>query len=555
MTETTKPKPKPATRRPRTLRPDIPQRAKTRGDIMIEFMQTLKVPDGPDAGKLLVLRDWQINDIKRVYDPEHLHTFSDGTTRMIRTVRQAVDTIGRKNGKTSKTAGLLLGHLVGPEASWNAQLYSAAYEREQAALLYRAAESMVMQDDELSRLCRPTDSSKVLTCAVNNSRYKALSAEARSKHGFNPTFVVFDELGQFHTDRTLFDVLSTSMGAQVESLLYVISTQAADDLAVLSELIDYGRDIQAGRVKDPTVVLIEYSTPADDELMRQGTSIWDEKVWKLANPALGDFRSLDEMRQMASKAKRIPSLELTFRNLYLNQRVHTRAGFITPSVWELGAKTHGIDNLRGRPAVVALDLSAKRDLTAMVVAVFIAETNEYELLTYAFLPKDNIEHAEKIDRARYVDWVRDGHIIATPGVTIDYSYAVKKLQELWDVFDMRALVFDRWRMDVFKRYIQDAGLVIDDDMYIPFGQGFKDMSPAIEAFEELLVAERLAHNGNPLLRYAMANCVVERDAAGNRKLTKAKSYGRIDPAVAAVMAIGGFELKDKTDVADMIGVV
>ena len=184
---------------------------------MVQFIQTLKVPDGPDAGLMLRLRDWQIAGIKRIYDPEREHVRSDGRKIMVRAVRQAVDTMGRKNGKTSKAAGLLLGHLVGPEATWNAQLYSVAYEREQAGLLYNAAKSMVLMDAELRGIIRTIDSSKLLSCAVNQSRYKALSAEARSKHGQNPTFVVFDELAQFNADRELYDVMLTSMGAQVES--------------------------------------------------------------------------------------------------------------------------------------------------------------------------------------------------------------------------------------------------------------------------------------------------------------------------------------------------
>ncbi len=512
--------------------------APTRGDLMVQFLQTLKVPDGPNAGRLIELRDWQITMIKSIYDPQREHLTPEGRRVLIRATRQAIVTIGRKNGKTSLAAGLLLGHLVGPEATWNAQLYSAAYEREQAALLYRAAASMVRMDSELTGVCRCTDSLKTISSAVNNSTYKALSAEARSKHGQNAAFVVFDELAQFHTDRELYDVLMTSMGAQLEPLMLVISTQASDDNAVLSQLIDYGREVNSGAVVDPSYVLIEYSTPSDAELAKVGKTIWDEDVWALANPALGDFRSIDEMRATAVKARRMPSLELTFRNLYLNQRTALRASFVAPSVWALGARTRGREALAGRPAYFALDLSSRLDLTALAIAVYVEEDDSYELIVHAFTPEETLEERETRDRAPYRDWVARGVLHAVPGKSVNYSHVVKVLAAEWQQFDARALAYDRWRMDVFKQALQDEDFVIPEEQFVAFGQGYKDMSPALEQFEELLVSERLAHGDNPILKWAIANAVVEKDAAGNKKLTKAKSYGRIDPAVAAVMAIG-----------------
>ena len=516
------------------------QRGQTRGDLMVQFIQTLKVPAGPDAGVLIRLRDWQINAIKEIYDPERPAVTPEGRSVMVRAVREAVFTIGRKNGKTSLGAGLCLGHMVGPEASWNAELYSAAYEQMQAALLYKAMASMIHMDFELRKICRCIDSSKAISSAVNNSRYKAVSAEARSKHGFNPTFVLYDELAQADTDRELYDVFLTSMGAQMEPLLLVTSTQGSDDNAVLSQLIDYGRDIKAGLVenKNDAFVLVDYSTPSDKELAQEGKTIWDEDVWYRANPALGDFRSLEEMRTLAAKAQRIPSVQMAFRNLYLNQRSAMRSSFVTAAVWELGSKTRGLEDLYGRPAMFALDLSSKIDLTALVIAVHIEEDDTYELITHAFTPADTMEDRQTADRADYVGWSHDGFLHAMPGKVIDYEVVARVVAEEWEKFDSRGLAYDRWRMDIIQKEMVRIEFIIDEEMFIPFGQGYKDMSPAIEAFEELLVSERLLHGGHPVLRWAIANAVLERDAAGNKKLTKAKSFGRIDPAQAAVMAVG-----------------
>lgn len=539
----------------RTLRPDIPASQKTRGDLVIEFLQTLKLPDGPDAGKPIVLRDWQIRDIKRIYDPLT-------TSGVHRAVRSAVWTMGRKNGKSSLAGGLLLTHLVGPEAGWNQQIYSAAFEREQAALIYHIAESMVMLDSELAAICRCTDTNKKIRCNANLSMYHALSAETRSKHGLNPAFVIFDELAQFHTDRALFDVLQTAFGAQAEPLMLTISTQAANDEAVLSQLIDYGREVNEGRLVDDSFVLIDYSTPNDEELEKLGLSVWDEEVWKMGNPGLGDFRSLDEMRSFALKAKRLPSLELTFRNLYLNQRTASRASFVSPSVWELCKDAIPDEEIEGCAAVIALDLSARLDLTAFVIAILLAD-GRIALRTYAFTPEHELEERAKRDRAPYIDWAKMGLLTVVPGKSIEYDFVARHLLDECArlKLDVQRLVYDRWRIEDFKKAMArqeqegTADITFSEDQYVAFGQGFKDMSPAVEAFEEKLVIEQIAHGGNPLLRWAIANAVLEKDAAGNKKLTKAKSYGRIDPAVAAVMAVGGMVRATDLSAAPGIAVV
>ena len=521
----------------------------TRGDLVVEFIHTLKVPDGPDAGRPFVLRDWQINDIKKIYDP--VKQDKDGVLR--RVVRQAVDTKGRKNGKTTQASGLLLTHMVGPEAQWNSQCYSAAFEREQAGLIYRAAQSMVLLDDELAAICRCVETAKRIHCAANASTYHALSAESRSKHGLNPAFILFDELAQFGTDRRLFDVLMTSQGAQVEPLMLTLSTQAANDEAILSQLIDYGREVKAGTVKDPSFILIEYSTPPDEELEQEGLTVWDEKVWKRANPALGDFRSIQEMREVAIKAKRIPSLEMTFRNLYLNQRTAQRTSFISPSVWATGNETPSPSEMEGRPAVIAIDLSARLDLTAVVAAVEM-DDGRYGLDCRIFTPEDTLEERSIRDRANYRDWVDRGFLFAVPGKSIDYEFVINKaLIPMFQMYDVRKMAFDRWRFDQFKKSMSALEFVVDENILIAFGQGFKDMSPAVEAFEELLLQGRLLHGGHPVLRWSVANAVLEKDAAGNKKLTKAKSYGRIDPLVGSVMSVGAFVGGGKVD-ADMPGI-
>lgn len=268
---------------------------------IIAFAETLKVPDGALAGQPIVLREWQRDFIQQVYDP----IGPDGC----RLVREALLTMGRKNAKTALIGILCLAHLCGPVAVPRGELYSVAFDREQAAQVFKYMRSMVEQDEELSDRLNIIISSKKIEDTVSGSTYQALSAESRSKHGKSSSFIIFDELSQFGRDRELYDVMMTSRGAHAEPLVWVISTQAEDDSALFSELVDYGKKVEAGEIEDPAFKAFVHEVPEDAD-------VWDESNWYLANPALGDFRSLKELREVAEKAKRMPGQEAAFRNLY-----------------------------------------------------------------------------------------------------------------------------------------------------------------------------------------------------------------------------------------------
>ena len=241
-----------------------------RADRVIAFIETLKTPDGRDVGKPIVLRPWQKDILRQVYGP----VGPDGR----RICRQAILSVGRKNGKTALVAGLCLAHLCGPEAIRNGQLYSVAFDREQAAILFKYMAAMVYADDELSARLNVVESRKRILDPISGSEYQALSAETRGKHGKSSSFIVFDELAQFGADRELYDVMMTSRGAHAEPMVWVISTQAASDTAVLSELIDYGEKVNRGEIDDPKTRCFCFTVPMTDDP-------WDEANWKKSNPS------------------------------------------------------------------------------------------------------------------------------------------------------------------------------------------------------------------------------------------------------------------------------
>ena len=487
----------------------------TRVERVVKFIESCPVTSGTFAGKKFKLRPFQRQIINGIY-----RTNSHGR----RLVRTAVLSMPRKQGKTGLTAVLALCHLVGPEAEPRGQVYSAAAERNQAALLYEEMKAIIARVPWMSERIIVRDFTKKLEDVVTGSVYYALSAEATTKHGFNTSCWIYDELAQAK-DRKLYDVLSTSTAAREEPLGIVISTQSPDPKHIMSELVDYGIQVRDGVVEDESFFAAIYSAPMESDP-------WDEKTWFDCNPALGDFRSLEEMRDFAAQAQRMPAREATFRLLYLNQRVASETRFIPQADWDAcGVEKIDMERLIGQSCFGGLDLSGKNDLTALVL-VF-PQDKIHIALPFFWTPEDGIEEAEDRDRAPYRLWVREGHLIATPGRVIDYHAVALKLAELSKRYKIESIMFDRWKIDWLVRDMDKIGLNLK---LIPAGQGFKDMDPAVEALEDCILQWGLRHPNNPVLTWCLDNVRVTRDPAGNRKFDKIKATGRIDGAVALAMA-------------------
>lgn len=493
-----------------------------RAEKVISFIETLRLPDGTFAGQPFVLRDWQVEILKAVYGP------ADELGR--KAVREAVLSMARKNGKTALISAITLCHLCGPLAVRNGQLYSLSIDREQAGILFNYAKNMVYMDDELNDRLNVVESRKQIMDPVSGSFLHVLSGEKKGKMGKSSSFVAFDELAEFGPDRTLYDALLTSTGAHEEPMIWVFSTQAADDNAILSELIDYGEKVKRGDIEDPTFKSVVYSIPTDAD-------VFDPDNWPMANPALGDFRSYEEMADFADKAQQMPSMESAFRNLYANQRIDKNTPFISRNVFESCGAEPG--DLSGKTVVCGLDLSSRTDLTAFVV--MFNEDGIWNVHCFFWTPQEGLRDRAARDRAPYDVWVKQGLIETTPGHTVDYEWVAVRMAEILGDCDVEGIFYDRWRIDVLKKEFDRIGLGLPLE---PYGQGFKDQSPALEALESALLNQRIAHGNNPVLKMCAANAVIVQDPSGNRKLDKAKSTGRIDGMAALSNAFGNAQYQE-----------
>ncbi|KGH17063.1 terminase large subunit [Comamonas thiooxydans] len=485
----------------------------TRAEKIIAFVeQFCLTPEGAQVGQPMRLAGFQKQFILDVYDNPA------GT-------RRAILSIARKNGKSGLIGALLLAHLVGPEAKQNSQIVSGAMSRDQAALVFSLACKMVQLSPKLSKIVRIVPSGKRLIGLPLNVEFRALAADGKTAHGLSPVLAILDEIGQIRGPQSDFvDAVTTSQGAHEAPLLIAISTQAASDADLLSQWID-----DAQRSEDPRIVCRLYAAP-------EGADLTDEAAWQAANPALDLFRSRDDLREQMAQAVRMPSMANMARNLLLNQRVSTDSPFVSPDVWkECAAEPLPFDG----PVYAGLDLSARTDLTALVLVGQVEGV--WQVQPFFWTPEQGIHDRGNRDRAPYAMWAQQGLLRTTPGATVDYSHVANDMLEILDGLDVQAIAYDRWRITILRRELDMLGVELP---LVEWGQGFRDMAPALDALEAELLNGRIAHGGHPVLTMCAANATVVKDPTGARKLTKAKATGRIDGLQALAMAMGAASRSD-----------
>jgi len=465
----------------------------------------LYIPDGRMVGQPFLLTGEQKEWMELIYG---------SPTRMF------IDSMGRKNGKTTFSAAITLLHLVGPEYVHNGQIFSAAQSRDQAAILFSLCAKMVRLSPTLSQFVGIRDTAKQLYCTELGTLYRALSADASTAYGLSPSLIIHDELGQVKGPRSeLFEALETAAGAQASPLSIVISTQARTDGDLLSILID---DALSGA--DPTIKVILYTAPLEDDPFEEATIKKANPHYKLMNKA--------EVMKQASDAKRMPSSEASYRNLILNQRVESSNPFITRTVWqengELPAEMDGLSFYAG------LDLSSVNDLTALVLV-----SDNGDVHCRFWLPEEGLAEKSRSDRVPYDLWAKDGYLLTTPGRSIEYEFIAYELRDIFNTCNIKQLAFDRYNMKFLRPWLEKAGFSEDElERFVEFGQGFISMSPAIRELESKLLQKQLKHGNHPVLTMCAANAITVNDPAGNRKFTKQKSNGRIDGMQALAQAVG-----------------
>jgi phage terminase large subunit-like protein len=490
----------------------------TRVERVIAFLESLPITKGIFAGKQMILLPGQRQFVETIYGTLN----KDGR----RLIRLAIKSEPRGNGKTGLLAGLALCHLLGPECEVRGEVYSCAYNKLQAALIFAEMKAIVDAVPGFFERCNVQRYGKVIEVVDGDgagSIFESLSADDKRAHGLSPTLWIYDEFAQA-PNADLLDNLKTAMGKRNESLGVIISTQAANDQHPLSQLID-----DALLNEDDSVYVQLAAAPVDADIFKPAT-------WFACNEALGKFLDLAEFKNQAVQAKRLPSFRAKFQNLRLNQRIDATTKFISDPVWMQCAKTVDMQALAGKPCYAGLDLSTTTDMSALCLYW----PHNGAVHPFFWLPADGLMDRDRKEGGHYRVW-RDADLLeTTPGAAINFKAIIKRLAEIAKQFDLKSVAYDRAFINTFKVRCEEEGV---DFPLVEFGQGYVSMAPAIQTLEAAILDQKMHHGGHPILRWQVANAAIEMDPAGNRKVTKKRSTGHVDGLVALLMAIGSANLQ------------
>ena len=490
---------------------------KDAADFAVMFIESLCHTKGTWAGKKFELIDWQEQIIRDLFGTLKPNGYRQFNTAYVE--------IPKKQGKSELAAAVALLLCCG-DGEERAEVHGCAADRQQATIVFDVAADMVRMCPALNKRVKILASQKRIIYTPTNSFYQVLSAEAYSKHGFNIHGVVFDEL---HTqpNRKLFDVMTKGSGdARMQPLYFLITTAGTDTNSICYETHQKAKDILDGRKIDPTFYPVIYGADDSDD--------WtDPEVWRKANPSLDITVGIDKVEAACNSAKQNPGEENSFRQLRLNQWVKQAVRWMPMEKWDACAFPVDEDELEGRVCYGGLDLSSTTDITAFVL-VFPPqdEDDKYIILPYFWVPEDTLDLRVRRDHVPYDVWERKGYLQTTEGNVVHYGYIEKFIERLGERFNIREIAFDRWGAVQMVQNLDGMGFTV-----VPFGQGFKDMSPPTKELMKLVLEQRIAHGGHPVLRWNMDNIFIRTDPAGNIKADKEKSTEKIDGAVATIMAL------------------
>ncbi|HEM3485541.1 terminase large subunit [Streptococcus suis] len=490
---------------------------KAKADRAVTFINNLSHTKGKWAGKRFDLLPWQEQIVRDLFGIVK----EDGNRQFL----TAYIEIPKKNGKSELAAAIAL-YLLYADNEASAEVYGAACDRNQASIVFDVAKQMVQMSRPLEKRSKIMGATKRIVNYSNAGFYQVLSAETGTKHGLNVSGLVFDEI-HAQPNRHLYDVLTKGSGdAREQPLFFIITTAGTDRNSICYELHTKALDILNGRKKDTSFYPVVYGLSDEDD--------WnDEANWLKANPSLGHTIGIDRVREAYQQALDNPAEENVFKQLRLNMWTSSSVAWIPEHVYAKGNDPIQYESLKGRSCYAGLDLSSTSDITALVL-VFPPrfEEENYIVLPFFWLPEDTLELRCRRDHVLYDVWERQGYIKTTEGNVVHYGFIEKFIEDLSEIYHIKEIAYDRWNATQIVQNLEGMGLTM-----VPFGQGYKDMSPPSKELYKLMMEGKIQHGGHPVLKWMGQNVVMRQDPAGNIKPDKEKSVEKIDGIVALIMGL------------------
>lgn len=488
------------------------------------YREVLRLNGGEYEGRPYELLDWQCFIVGSIFG----WVGPDGFRRF----RSVYVETAKGSGKSPLAAGVgLYGMMADGEPG--AEIYAAATKKDQAMILFRDAVAMVDHSPDLSsRITKSGTGLNVwnLAWTARRSFFRPISAD-NGQSGPRPHVSLLDEVHE-HKDAYVIEMLKAGQKSRRQPLLFAITNSGTDKRTVCWDYHDYGAKVCAGQIEDDTFFAYICAMDETDDPFK------DEDCWHKANPSLRfELPGWRYLREQVAQARGMPSKESIVRRLNFCQWVEAESPWISGEVW-FGCEDKEFDDslLIGRRCYGGLDLSSTQDLTALVLMFEPTEDDpHWRQKEWFWLPGDGLHDKADQDRAPYVMWRDKEYLIALPGRAVNKLAVAKQAAEISAMYDLQCLAYDRWRIEDLKMILDQEGISLP---LASFGQGFKDMAPAVDEYERRLLNGVIRHAGNPVMTWCAANAVTMSDPAGNKKIAKEKATGRVDGIVAAIMATG-----------------
>lgn len=467
----------------------------------------------------LILEEWQKKDI---VEPLFGWKRADG----LRKFRTCYIEIPRKNAKSTLSAAIALYLLFG-EGEHGAEIVSAAADRQQARIVYDIAAGMCRQSKTLSTKARVMQNE----IRFRNSFYKSISAEARTKHGFNCSAVIFDEL-HAQPDAELWNVLTTSVASRKQPLVIALTTAGHDTSSICFEVHEYAKKVKTGEIEDATFLPVLYAAEHDDD--------WrEEATWRKANPGFGTICQREYFQQQVFEAQNSPSNISKFKRLHLNIWTSSSESWLSDEDFMKNKEPLPSEEyLQTLECWCGLDLASTRDLCAFAM-LWRESDSRYYLKVHQFVNEERAE-TKNSEGVNYFEFRDAGDVTITSGNVTSYEHIRSHILHEATKHNIRAIAFDRKFAPYLVTQLLDSGLNMS-----PFGQGFYEMSYPTKRFEMSLLRAEIVHGCNKCLRWQFNCAIIDKDAADNVKITKNrnKKGQQVDGVVASIMAFGEM-LKD-----------
>lgn len=488
----------------------------------IEFIEKYcRHHKGEWAGRPLLLEPWEKFCVRE--------TFGWKLPSGLRRFRTTWLEVARKNGKTELAAAIGL-YLLIADHEPGAEIYSTATKKDQARIVWDAAKEMVAASKELRKFVRTYRSS--IVCGRLGSKFEPLSADSDTLDGPSPHGHIADEV-HAHKDNRVWAVLDTGLGARRQPLTLGITTAGVyrpDSIGW--EQHDYAVKILEQVFEDDSFfAFICAADPADERVGDPGDDLFSELAQRKANPNYGVSVKPDYLQEQAKKAQRQPSFLNEYLRLHLNLWTQQAKRWLSVDHWR---KCNGapldLEKLAGLACYGGLDLSSKLDLAAFVLAWPV--DGMLALLCRFWIPENQVKAKAEKGLKSYENWVRAGHLIATPGDVIDYKFIRREIVELGQQFQITEIAYDPWNATQIATELGEQ----EGFQMVEVRQGYKSLSEPSKDFEARTVAGKIWHASNPVMLWCVSNAVTSTDAAGNIKPDKQKASEKIDGVVAAIMA-------------------